>query len=188
MANNSRLPGARYPSDHVAAAGRPSRATRAPRRRPGDVVWPAAIIGVPAPYERMMFEELKVGLSAAAGQLDAVHLAEACRNLALVHAARERLQLEGLTVKGENGTAPHPLVRVIGTLGGLAHRQLQALGLLTLLLDRAAVGEGLGDRLAAGDVDEHGCALDALGRRVYVGTPKASAKIVKLREKRKAAK
>ena len=38
----------------------------------------------------------KVGLSAAAGQLDAVHLAEACRNLSLVHHARGRLAVEGL--------------------------------------------------------------------------------------------
>ena len=139
---------------------------------------------MPSSYERTLFDELKVGLSSSAGRLDAVHLAEACRNLALVHDARTRLAVEGLTVKGEAGEIPHPLVRVVASLGGLAHRQLQAMGLLPLLLDRAAVGEGLSDRLAAGDVDEHGCAVDALGRRVYAGKP--SAKVVPLRGKRKA--
>jgi hypothetical protein len=61
-------------------------------------------------------------------------------------------------------------------------------GLLSMLLDRAAVGEGLADRLAAGAPDEFGCVVDAMGRRVYAGPPKPSAKVVQLRGKRKAAK
>jgi hypothetical protein len=133
----------------------------------------------------MMFDELRVGLSAAAGTLDAVHLAEAVRNLGLVRDARERLALEGLTVTGEAGLIPHPLIRVIAQLGSLAHRQLQSLGLLTLLLDRAAVGEGLADRLANEGPDEFGCVVDEKGRRIYASKP--TAKILPLR-KRKSAK
>jgi hypothetical protein len=133
----------------------------------------------------MMFDELRVGLSSAAGTLDAVHLVEVVRNLGVVHDARTRLALEGLTAQGETGPVPDPLVRVVASLGSLAHRQLQALGLLSLLLDRAAVSEGLADRLGATAPDAHGCVTDALGRRVYVGAPKRSAKVVPLRGKRK---
>jgi hypothetical protein len=180
----SRPPGYRSPSDLAAAAKIPaSRATRVARQRSGECVWPA-MAGVPSSFELYAFATLRGGLSAAAGALDALLLAQACRSLARAHQAHELLAREGLVVADNEGNVlPHPAVKIGTAFAGLASRQLAALGLASVLLDRAPPIAGLEERERGGVVDEHGVLHPADGSPArYVGT---GAKVLPLKRRRR---
>ena len=142
--------------------------------------------GEPSSFELYAFTTLRGGLSAAAGALDALLLAQACRSLARAHQAHELLAREGLVVADNEGNVlPHPAVKIGTAFAGLASRQLAALGLASVLLDRAPPIEGLEERERGGVVDEHGVLTPADGSpRRYVGKQQA-AKVLPLRSRRK---
>lgn len=140
--------------------------------------------GPPSAFEAWAFTTLRAGLSAAAGELDALLLAGACQSLSRVQQAHAALARDGLVVTDADGRpVPHPGVKVASTFAGLAQRQLAALGLASILLDRAAPLEGLMDRERGGHVDAAGILHPADGSAPrYVGK---GAKVLPLKRGRR---
>ena len=69
--------------------------------------------GAPSTFEAWAFSTLREGLSAAAGELDALLLAQACKSLSRVEQAHEALARDGLVATDAGGRpVPHPAVKI----------------------------------------------------------------------------